>query len=356
MLREVSFANAEFLWLLPLAPVVAWWWRRQRRPALRVSDTGGFGPRVGRRASLARWGGPALRGLACLCLVVASAGPRHPDTKTRLPAEGIAIVMALDVSGSMGTADVTWTPNSPPVSRLEAARRAQKLFVAGGGAPDGTTFESRPGDSVGLVVFAAVPQTVCPLTLNHSVLFKVADGLEPKGGIDAGTNIGDALAEAILRLDAVKNPNKARVLILLSDGEHNVFKEDVPNAKRPGIDRTLKPREAAQLAANLNVKVYTIDAGGDPPPDASPDAVAQRAAGRQALKDVADMTKGQSFRATSGPDLLAAYREISLLEKGPEKAPIYRRYFEDYVWFAAAALVFLALAHILDRTFWRTVT
>ncbi len=264
--------------------------------------------------------------------------------------------MALDVSGSMGTEDVAWNPGSPPVSRMEAARRALKLFLAGGDAPDGTPFDPRPGDSVGLVAFAAVPQTVCPLTLNHSVLFKVADGLQPKGGIDAGTNIGDSLAEAILRLDAVKNPNKGRVLILLSDGEHNVFKEDVPDAKRPGIDRTLRPREAAQLAANLNIKVYTIDAGGEPPPGATAEMIEQRKGGQQALKDVADMTKGKSFRVTSGSELLAAYREISLLEKGPEKAPIYREYFEDYKWFAAAALVLLVVTHALDRTLWRTVT
>ena len=352
----LSFTNPEFLWLAPLSLVVAWWRRRRVRPAIRFSDVSGFGTRTGRRASLARWGAPSLRGLACLCLIVACAGPRRPDTKTALPTEGIAIVMALDVSGSMAAEDVAWNPGSPPVSRLEAARRALKLFLAGGEAPDGKKFDPRPGDSVGLVAFAAVPQTVCPLTLNHSVLFKVADGLQPKDGLDAGTNIGDSLAEAIIRLDAVDNPKKARVLILLSDGEHNVFKEDVRDAKRPGIDRTLKPREAAQLAANLNIKVYTIDAGGDPPPGAAPDAVAQRIAGRKALNDVADMTGGKMFPATSGTELLAAYREISELEKGPEKAAIYRKHFEYYAWFAGAALVLLLFAHALDRTLWRAVT
>lgn len=351
----LSFANPEFLWLAPLAPAVWWWWRRSRRPALRFSDVTRFGAR-GRRAALAEHGAPIVRGLACLCLIVACAGPRRPDLRTQLPAEGIALMMALDVSGSMGTDDVMWAPGSPPVSRLEAARRALKLFLAGGEAPDGTTFDPRPGDSVGLVAFAAVPETVCPTTLNHSVLFKVANALQPKSGVDAGTNIGDALAEGVMRLDAVENPKKARVLILLSDGEHNVFKEDVRDAKRPGIDRTLKPREAAQLAANLHVRVYTIDAGGDPPPGAPADMVAQRRAGRQALKDVAEMTGGKSFHAASGAEQLAAYREISALEKGPEPAPIYRRYFSYYAWCAGAALVLVLAAHALDRTLWRAVT
>ncbi|MFM8273392.1 MAG: vWA domain-containing protein, partial [Gemmata sp.] len=156
------------------------------------------------------------------------------------------------------------------------------------------------------------------------------------------------------RLDAVKDKKKSRVLILLSDGEQNVSTEDdAPGEKLPGVHRTLTPREAAQMAAKLDVKVYTIDAGGAPPPGATPDAVAQREAGRRALKDVADMTGGKTFGAASGAELLAAYREISALEKSPARAPIFRRYRAFYPWAAGAALVLLLLAHALDRTVWR---
>ena len=345
---SLSFAHPQFLWLLPLAALVAWWARRTR-PALRFSDVTRFSQRTGVRAAFAVWGGAALRTLACVALVLACAGPRRPDLQTRLPAEGIAIMMAIDVSGSMATPDVMWNSGSPPVTRLEAARRAFKLFI-GGGEADGIRFDTRTGDAVGLIAFAAVPQTACPLTLNHSVLFKVVDALEPKGGTDAGTNIGDALGEAVSRLDAATE-KRAKVLILLSDGEHNVFNEDIPDAKRPGIDRTLKPREAAQLAANLGIRVYTIDTGGAP----TPDTLEQRRAGRASLKAVAEMTDGRSFAATSGAELLAAYREISALEKSEERAPIYRRYFEYYWWCAAAALVFVLAAHLLDRTAWRVV-
>ena len=352
----MSFTNAGFLWLSPLAVLVAWWWLRRPRPALRFSDVSAFGRGSGRRATLAEWIGAALRGLACLLLIVACAGPRTPDLKTRLPAEGIAMMMAMDVSGSMGAADVFWIPDAPPVSRLEAAQRSFKLFVGGGEAPDGTTFEARSGDTVGLVTFAAVPQTVCPLTLNHSVLFKVVDELRPRSGVDAGTNIGDSLVEGIARLDAVASRKRAKVLILLSDGEHNIFKEDVPNAKKAGIDRTMRPREAAQLAANLGIRIYTIDTGGDVPPNAPADAAKQRLDGRAALRAVAEMTGGKSFAATSGPELLAAYREISTLEKSEEAAPIYRRYYEYYSLCAGLALVLLLAAHALDRTLWRVVT
>src|SRR5437764_2048949 len=142
MVRMPEFSQPEFLWLSPLALLVAWWWARRRRPALRFADVRLFAGLPAGRARRARWGGAALRGLAALALVVGCAGPRQPDLRTRLPAEGIAIVLALDVSGSMATADVAWSPNSPPVPRLEAARRSFKLFVAGGDAPDGTHFDS----------------------------------------------------------------------------------------------------------------------------------------------------------------------------------------------------------------------
>jgi Ca-activated chloride channel family protein len=272
-------------------------------------------------------------------------------------------MMAIDVSGSMETDDVVWNVGTPPISRLEAARRGFKLFIGGGEAPDGTRFEPRPGDAVGLIAFAQVPQTVCPFTLNHSVLFKVVDELKTKAGVDAGTNIGDSIGEAVARLDAVADKKKARVLILLSDGEHNIFTEDAESSDgkkrtappRAGIERTMKPREAAQIAANLDVRVYTIDTGGEPHLGSGPEADTRRE-GREALNKVAEMTGGKSFAATSGIELLAAYREISALEKTIIQAPIYRRYFEYYAWFAGLALVLQLMAHTLERSVWRVVT
>jgi Ca-activated chloride channel family protein len=340
----MHFAHPEFLWLAPLAVVGAWWWARRRRPALRFADVGLF-PRAGGRARRAKWGGAALRGLAALALVLACAGPRRPDLRTRVPAEGVAVVLALDVSGSMATPDVVWDPHAPPVSRLDAARRAFHLFVAGGDAPDGTRFDPRPTDEVGLVTFAVVPETACPLTLNHSVLLHIADEQKPESDLRAGTNVGDAIAEAVIRLDA--GGHRQKVLILLSDGEHNV--------DRQGDDAPLRPRQAAQLAANLGIRVYTIDAGGLPPPDAKPEEREQREAGRAILQDVASLTGGRAFAATSGAELLAAYKEISGLEKTTVETNLFRRYFEYYPWCAAAAVVLLVLAHVLDRTRWRVV-
>ncbi|HXD85051.1 MAG TPA: VWA domain-containing protein [Urbifossiella sp.] len=341
-----SFANPGFFWLAPLAALVPWWWLRRPRPALRYSDTRLFADLPRGRADRAKWGGALLRGLACLSLIIACAGPRSPDEQTRLPAEGIAIVLALDVSGSMGEADVAWSVGSPPISRLEAAKRSFALFVNGGEASGGIVFEPRISDQIGLVTFAALPETACPLTLNHSVLLQVASGLEPKAGLDAGTNVGDAIAEGLIRLEKGAG-DRRKVLILLSDGEHNVSKE--------GASDPLKPLPAAQLAANLGIRVYTIDAGGEPALATTPELQEQRRSGREALRAVAAMTGGRSFAATSGSELLAAYQEISGLEKSPVESFQYRRYFEYYPWCAAAALALLLAAHLLERTRWRTV-
>jgi Ca-activated chloride channel family protein len=336
-MRLPSFADPAFLALVPLALVMAWWWARRRRTAVRYSDTTLFAGSGG-RARRAVWGGAALRGLACLALVLACAGPRLPDERTRLPAEAVAVMMVVDVSGTMAE-PVPWVAGQPPVTRLEVARRAFKLFVAGGEAPDGTRFEARPSDQIGLVAFASVPQTVCPLTLNHTVLLAVADGLAPKGAKEGGTKVGNAIAEALVRLEAVKGPG-AKVMILLSDGQE----EGTPLAQ---------PREAAQLAANLNYRIYTIDAGPDPAPGAPP--TDERRQGRETLRDVAEMTGGRAFVAGDGSSMLAAFKEIDSAERARVETFQYRRYFEYHWWCAAAAVVFLLTAHMLDRTRWRTV-
>ncbi|HVK16690.1 MAG TPA: VWA domain-containing protein [Fimbriiglobus sp.] len=339
------FANPEFLLLVPLAALFAWWWARRRRPALRYSDIRLVAGLPRGRARWANWGGAALRGFAFASVAMAAAGPRTPDLRTRLPAEGIAIVLALDVSGSMATPDYAASPGGPPASRLDAAKQVLRLFVAGGDAPDGTHFDGRPRDRVGLVTFAAIPETAVPLTHNHSVLLTVLDGQQAKAGIDAGTNVGDALAEGLLRLDAA-GPRR-KVLILLSDGEHNVH--------RDGADGPLKPRQAAQLAANLGVPVYAIDCGGEPKPDAPPEQVQQRADGRRVLEAVAALTGGRSFTADTADELRAVYQEIDALERQPDETFRYRRYHEYYPWCAVAAVGLLGAAYLLERTWWRRV-
>lgn len=337
-----GFAHPWLLVLLPLAPLAGWWAARRRRTALRYPSLALVAGLPGGRARRAVWGSATHRTLAVALLALAAAGPRSPDLRTRLPAEGIAVVLVVDVSGSMAEPDYGPGPDGKPTSRLAAAKGAFRLFAAGGEA-DGGRFAGRPADQLGLVAFAAVPRTACPLTLNHSVLLAVADTLAPAEGIDAGTNVGDALAEGLLRLDAAGDRRK--VLVLLSDGEHN--------ADRDGPDAPLKPRQAAQLAANLGVPVYAIDCGGESPAGASEDAAKQRQDGRRTLEAVAALAGGRCFAADDPAGLREAYRQIDALETKPAEAFRYRRYHEYGPACGLAGLGLLAAGTLLDATRWR---
>ncbi len=337
----LSLESPWALVLVPAAPLLVWWLLRRRRPALRYSDITPLLAVSSAGGRLARWGGPLLRGLAVLLLVLAVANPRTPDLKTRLPVDGIALTLAVDVSGSMNAnldpaAEVS-------VSRLTAAKQTFALFVNGGTTTDGTTFNGRTNDQLGIVTFAAVPEIACPLTLNRSVALKVMSELEPRSGLDAGTNVGDALGLGLAGFDAMTRTGDKRkkVLVLLSDGEHNKAGDEV-----------LRPLAAAQLAARLGVPIYTIDCGGDG--DANkPDEQAQRSDGRAVLEDVAKLSGGRAFVANNPDDLRAAFAEIDRLEKVEVESFRYRRYWSLALPLALAAAACMLLVGVLDRTLWR---
>ncbi len=243
----IQFANPGFLLLALAAPLLLWVQLRGRRAALRHPAGRLLAALPAGRARLAHWGGAALRTLAFLLLAVALAGPRTPDLRTRIEAEGVAVVMLADVSGSMSTHDFDW--QGQPISRLNAVKRVFRLFVAGGAGPDATPdggdarpFQGRPTDSIGLVVFATRPQTTCPLTLSHSVLLRLLDDEQPRSiPGESETNISDAVALGLYRLKSA-GPRR-KVLVLLTDGEHNV----------PDPRSGWTPRQAAQIAASLDV-------------------------------------------------------------------------------------------------------
>jgi Ca-activated chloride channel family protein len=351
----VQFANPAYLWLLALVPPLVWWWMRQRRSALR-HPTANLLPLVGRRGRLARWGGAVLRGSALAVAVVALAGPRLPDLHTRIDTEGIALVLAVDVSGSMAERDFDW--NGRPLSRLEAAQRVFGLFLTGGtetpdGRPAGADFQGRPTDLAGLVTFATRPETVCPLTLSHSVLVHMM-GMEKPRSVpgESETNLSDAIAEGLERLQQATPRRK--VLVLLTDGEHNVAEP------RSGWT----PRQAAQVAAGLGIPIYTIDAGGgtaavrapETPPagiDASASPAVVREQAVRTLQELARTTGGQYFLAHDTAALVRACRAIDALERSDIRSFQYRRYHEGYLYLALAAFALFAGALALDRTLWR---
>jgi Ca-activated chloride channel family protein len=287
-----------------------------------------------------------LRGAALAVLVVALAGPRWPDLRTRVHTESVAIVVLLDVSKTMENRDFAWQGGA--VRRLDAAKHVLGLFVVGGTGEDGHAFEGRPHDLIGLVAFAARPQVACPLTLSHSVLVRTLEEQQARTVPgEAATNISDAIAIGLHRLRQAAPQRK--VLVLLSDGEQSV------PAPRSGWT----PRQAAQVAASLGVPIYAVDAGGELAPTSDPrylEAAAAREAGRKTMQDVAEITSGAGgryFEAGDGQALLEIGRAIDRLERQPVESFQYRRYHEGYPWFGLASLVLLMTAVVFDLTVWR---
>jgi Ca-activated chloride channel homolog len=338
-----SFAYPYLLWLLLLVPLLVWWELARKRLALRFSDARGLRDLPAGRRPFAHWVGLFLRTGGLSLLLIALAGPRWPDRGSRIPTEGIAIAILVDVSGSMGQVDYPWSDEK--VSRLDAIKKVFRLFVEGGATPEGARLDGRGNDLIALVPFASAPEDLCPLTLSHDVLLRMLDEQQAKTVPDeSNTNIGGAIIWGLKRLDGAGTRRK--VVILLSDGEHNV-----PDA--------VKPRHAAQLAHNLEIPIYTIDAGAEPAaePGALVDdkAVESRANARKTMEDIARITGGKYFDARDGQALLKACQEIDRLEPQRIESFYYRRYYEGYPWFAAASLVLLGGVLALERTFWRRV-
>lgn len=302
--------------LLPLAAYLLW--LRRTRPAAIPLPGASALTNPGRRA--ARWWArvPELaRVLALALLVVALARPRTGAAVTESRAEGIAIVVAMDVSSSMLAEDFR------PANRLEVAKRTTARFVAG-----------RREDRIGLVAFAGEALTQVPTTTDYSLLISALQALEP-GALRDGTAIGMGLATAVNRLRQVEGASK--VVILLSDGENN----------RGEID----PRDAARAAAALGVRVFTIGVGSE---GMARVPVARGASGLRyaylpvridepLLTEIATSTGGRYFRATDTEALRRIYAEIDRMVKTPVRVRRYTRHTELYLPFLLAGAALLAL-------------
>jgi Ca-activated chloride channel family protein len=331
-----EFTHPWLLLLLPVLTPLLWHWQRRSRGAVRFSSVAILAGLPGWRVGWPRYGGLTLRAIGCAAMVVALAGPRWPDEQTRIPAEGISIAVVLDVSASMGEEDFPW--QAQKISRLAGVKKLFRLFVAGGEGPDGVSLAGRPEDLVALVTFAARPETACPLTLDHATLLAILDAQEPRiAAAEGTTNPGDAIAWALHLLK--KASTRRRCIVFLTDGESNV-------------PRGLRPRQAAQLAANMHVPIYALDAAPDTPPDQdSGDALKAR----ETLETIAKMTGGACFRAQDPSALADACRQIDRLQKDRMDSFQYRRYHEAFAWFALAGLVCWCAVLVSDATFWRTV-
>jgi Ca-activated chloride channel homolog len=294
------FQHPWALLLLLLVPV--WYlWRRAGRRSLLFSRAGAMATDAGRLtrwlAVLPEW----LRAAAIVLLIIALAGPRTGASTTTVDAEGIAIVLVVDISSSMLAEDFH------PDNRLTVARQQVASFIRG-----------RQHDRIGMVAFAGQAVTLVPLTVDYAVLFQALDQLRI-GLVDDGTAIGTAIATAANRLR--RAPGESRVMILLTDGENN----------RGEID----PLTAARAAAAYDIRIHTIAVGTE---GVAPIPIARGILGgyqyanlpvsidEELLQEVADLTGGSYFRATDEQALDQVYRDIDSLEKSTVEVTTYTRY------------------------------
>jgi Ca-activated chloride channel family protein len=262
--------------------------------------------------------------LAAGLLIIALARPQRGYIEDTFTTEGIDIVLALDISSSMKAED--FKPN-----RLGAAKNVAKEFIQG-----------RKNDKIGLVVFSRKAITQSPLTLDYGILTNFLDSIEI-GMIQDGTAIGNAVAEAAMRLQSGRE--KSKVCILLTDGINNSGEID--------------PVTAAQAAQALGIKIYAIGVGsaGNAPYPVDDPAFGKRYVfvpvqiDEQVLLEIANITKGRYFRATDTKKLEEIYREIDSLEKSKIEIRQYKRVRERFAILLAAAMALFLVHVILTRMY-----
>jgi Ca-activated chloride channel homolog len=330
---SVGFGNPWLLSLLLLLPLHAWLTHGARPAALVFSRANLLGRFAGRRGrQLARVPG-WLRAIAFAAAVVAAAAPRTGAAVVDVDVEGIAIMLAVDVSSSMLAEDFA------PQNRLAVAKQTVIDFVRG-----------REFDRIGIVAFGGEALTLVPLTIDHPVLFQAVDQLRPAGTagwLEDGTAIGTAIATAANRLR--RAPGESRVVVLLTDGENN----------RGEID----PRTAARAAAAYDIKIHTIGVGSD---GMAPIPIARGPAGVQyanlpvsidepLLRDIAATTGGQYFRATNEAALDSIYQRIDELETSTVQVSRYVDYTPRYLPFLILAMTALVGEWALRGSRWGKV-
>jgi Ca-activated chloride channel family protein len=270
-----------------------------------------------------------FRVLAILTLIVAFARPQAGVENKEVSTEGIDIMLALDVSGSMKAEDFK------PQNRLYVAKEEIKKFV-----------QKRQSDRIGLVVFSQSSFTQCPLTLDYGVLLNFLDQVR-FGMIKDGTAIGMALANCVNRLR--ESSSKSKVIILLTDGVNNAGEID--------------PLTAASLARTMGVKIYTIGVGKpgnamypvDDPIFGKRYVYLPNEIDEEGLREIAEKTGGKYFRARSEKELEQIYDEIDKLEKTEIKVSQYVQYRELFPFFVYFGLGFIVIEVVLGQTLFRKV-
>lgn len=330
-MRNIVFENGWFLWFLLIIPLLlAYYIYRQNRShaSLKLSTAGFFAES---RNTFRHWLRHilfAMRLAVIALVIIVIARPQNVDKWQSSTTEGIDIVLALDVSGSMLARD--FSPD-----RLEASKNVATEFISG-----------RPYDRIGLTVFSGESFTQCPLTTDHAVLINLLREIR-SGMIEDGTAIGVGLATAINRIkdsDAI-----SKVIILLTDGVNNTGSID--------------PMTAAEIAHTFGIRVYTIGVGSrgyaDYPvqtPFGTRYQKMQVEIDEALLKEIADLTGGRYFRAVDNTSLQQVYSEIDKLEKSKIETREHSRREEVFMPWALAAAIILTLELLFRYLFLKNMS
>jgi len=329
----IRFLQPGLLWLLALLPVVMLL-RGRRGPvaAIEFSD-------VGLARDVARHGRARIGGwvwllplLAAALMIVGLARPQRGHSRTEVTANGIDIVLALDVSGSMQALD--FLVDGHRVNRIEVVKSVVAKFI-----------EERSNDRIGLIAFAAAPYLVSPLTLDHDWLQQNLERIGTAVGNDDGTAIGSAIAASVNRLRA--STAKSKVVILLTDGMNNTGK--------------IAPIAAAEAAQAMGVKIYTIGVGvrGMAPIPVRDEGGNMRLimdkvdVDEGTLQAVASKTGGSFYRATDTDSLEKIYEQINQLETTAHTVQKFEHYDELYSWAVIPAAALLGFGLVLQHTRYR---
>ncbi len=326
----MEFAHPLYLYLLLLLlPLIAWYIVKLSRTqaSFRLASTDAFREMPRTLKVYLRHLPFVLRVITIALVIIVLARPQAINSWQTTESQGIDIVLAVDISGSMLAQDLT-------PDRLTAAIKVASEFVA-----------DRPNDKIGLVIFAGESFTQCPLTTDHKVLLNLLNEVK-FGMIEDGTAIGLGLANSVNRLK--DSDSQSKVVILLTDGTNNRGQ--------------IAPLTAADLARSYGIRVYTIGVGTQgmaPTPVQTPFGVriqnVEVDIDEKTLTEIASMTGGQYFRAEDNEGLSNIYDEIDEMEKYLINVQNVTRKQELYLPFALLALALIFIELVLRRTWLRSI-
>jgi len=328
-MSNYTFVNSEFLFLLVIPIAILIWYALSHKSYfsnILFSETRSFSKETTLKQRLRHL--PYLfKTIALVFLIIALSRPQSSKNWEESTTEGIDIVLAIDISGSMLAQDLK--PN-----RLEASKNVAIDFI-----------NKRKNDRIGLVIFAGESFTQCPLTTDHNVLINLFKDVK-SGMIDDGTAIGMGLATSVNRLkdsDAI-----SKVIILLTDGVNN--------------SGMVPPLTAAEIAQKFGIRVYTIGVGSEgfaPYPFQTPFGIQYQDVevkiDEKTLQDVATLTDGKYFRATNNNALKEIYKDINSLEKSKIEITEFHKKSEEFLPFALWALALLFIGFILQITYLKQI-